>query len=658
MMQRMGSLVVLAEGTVFAGDFRVVRRLSAGGMGSVYAVQQLSTGRTRALKLMHPALVENAVLRGKFEQEARIGGRIASEHVVEVVAAGVDAGVPYLVMELLEGEDLAHAIARRGPFSPGEVVAIFEQMCHALALAHAAGIVHRDLKPENLFLATVRRAGSASSTVKVLDFGIARVAEEARGTSSTGAMGTPYWMAPEQTERKGAIGPPTDVWALGLVAFHLLTGRSFWKSAQDDSGSIATFVRELVLEPIPAATVRARELGIELLPAFDAWFVRCVNRTIGARFSDAGEAYQALADALGPPASGVVTGPTPNIAAILAQSSAVATVVPRSLTPAQLGVAHTVAAPSDEPHEPAPVPVGRFPAGPVFGVVALALLLGGGAVIAWFTRASGPSSLAGAEAGAAVVADCPDDMVSVPEGTVTIGSDDGIPDERPAHPVTLNAFCMERSEVTVEQYAGCTKAGACAAASPTVDWAGIKPQEHGIWDGYCNAGKPDRASHPINCVTHEQALAYCRFAARRLPTEEEWEYAARGTDGRVFPWGVEPVGPGKLNACGPECELKAGVLGLPLHALYSETDGFDGTSPVRSFPQGKSPFGVFDMAGNVSEWTSSHLCPYPGNNCSSDFVTTRGSSFIEDDLMNVKVFARTKDSPKARAASIGFRCVR
>ncbi|HEX7604047.1 MAG TPA: serine/threonine-protein kinase, partial [Polyangiaceae bacterium] len=172
----MGSLVVLAEGSIFAGDFRVVRRLSAGGMGSVYAVQQLSTGRARALKLMHPALVENPVLRGKFEQEARIGGRIASEHVVEVVAAGVDAGVPYLVMELLDGEDVAHAIHRRGPFPPGEVVAIFEQMCHALKLAHAAGIVHRDLKPENLFLATVRRAGSASATLKVLDFGIARVA--------------------------------------------------------------------------------------------------------------------------------------------------------------------------------------------------------------------------------------------------------------------------------------------------------------------------------------------------------------------------------------------------------------------------------------------------------------------------------------------------
>ena len=655
MMGRMGSLVVLAEGTVFAGDFRVVRRLSAGGMGSVYAVQQISTGRTRALKLMHPALVENPVLRGKFEQEARIGGRIASEHVVEVVAAGVDAGVPYLVMELLEGEDLAHAIHRRGPFSPGEVVAIFEQMCHALALAHAAGIVHRDLKPENLFLATVRRAGSASATVKVLDFGIARVAEEARGTSSTGAMGTPYWMAPEQTERKGAIGPPTDVWALGLIAFHLLTGRSFWKSAHDDSGSIATFVRELVLEPIPAATVRARELGVELPPAFDAWFVRCVNRTIGARFADAGEAYQALADALGPPKSGVVTGPSPNVAAILAGAE---TVMPRSLTPAQLGVAHTVAAPMEEPHEAAPVPMAKFPAGAVFGVAALVLLLGGGGVIAWITRSSGDVTPTGVEAGAALGPDCPDDMVPVPGGTVSVGSDDALPDERPAHPVTLNAFCMERSEVTVELFAGCTKDGACAAALPTVDWPGIKPEEHGIWDGYCNAGKTDRASHPINCVTHEQARAYCRFAGRRLPTEEEWEYAARGTDGRVFPWGVDPIGPGKLNACGPECELKAGVLGLSLHALYSETDGFDGTSPVRSFPQGKSPFGAFDMAGNVSEWTSSHLCPYPGNNCGSDFITTRGSSFAEDDLMNVKVFARTKDSPKARAATIGFRCVK
>jgi len=163
----------LAAGSVFANDYRIVRRLAAGGMGAVYIAEQLSTGRERALKLMHPGLVGSPELRDKFALEARVGARIRSEHVVEVVGAGVDAqsGVPWLAMELLEGEDLAHAVKRRGAFTPLETAGILAQICHALGAAHAAGIVHRDLKPENVFLAERRRA-QESYTVKVLDFGI------------------------------------------------------------------------------------------------------------------------------------------------------------------------------------------------------------------------------------------------------------------------------------------------------------------------------------------------------------------------------------------------------------------------------------------------------------------------------------------------------
>jgi serine/threonine protein kinase len=170
----------LLPGSVFAADFRIVRRLSQGGMGTVFVAEQLSTGKPRALKLMLPQLVADPVLRMRFAQEARIGSQIDSEHVVEVVGAGVDAatGMPWLAMELLRGEDLSQVIAHRGAMPVGEVLAVFEQLCHALGAAHAAGIVHRDLKPENLFLAEARRAGAAF-TLKVLDFGIAKITQEA-----------------------------------------------------------------------------------------------------------------------------------------------------------------------------------------------------------------------------------------------------------------------------------------------------------------------------------------------------------------------------------------------------------------------------------------------------------------------------------------------
>src|SRR5262245_28276486 len=147
--------ISIANGSVFAKDYRVLQPLNEGGMGAVYVVEQQSTGSQRALKLMHPQFVQDPRSRQRFEQEARVGARIESEHVVQVLAAGVDdaTGYPYIVMELLKGEDLSTMLQRRGAIPPSEVGQIFAQLCHALAAAHAAGVVHRDLKPENIFLA-------------------------------------------------------------------------------------------------------------------------------------------------------------------------------------------------------------------------------------------------------------------------------------------------------------------------------------------------------------------------------------------------------------------------------------------------------------------------------------------------------------------------
>jgi serine/threonine protein kinase len=150
----------LREGAIFADQFRVVRPLARGGMGAVYVVEQLATRRERALKLMHPTLVSDERSLERFGREAQVSARIESDHVVEVIAAGVDraSGTPWLCMELLRGEDLAARLAR-GPLAPAETREIVRQLGHALGAAHRAGIVHRDLKPENLFLAVSRREG-------------------------------------------------------------------------------------------------------------------------------------------------------------------------------------------------------------------------------------------------------------------------------------------------------------------------------------------------------------------------------------------------------------------------------------------------------------------------------------------------------------------
>jgi serine/threonine protein kinase len=300
----MGTGIELRAGTVVGRDFRVLRPLAEGGMGAVYVVEQLSTGKQRALKVMHARYASDPRSRERFELEARAGARVASDHVVEVVAAGVDeaTNTPWLVMEFLDGETLASAVGRRGALPRDEVREVFTQLGHALAAAHAVGLVHRDLKPENVVLATPRRAG-APFTVKVLDFGIAKLLTEGAG-SNTQAMGSPHWMAPEQTVTGSAIAPPTDVWALGLIAYHALVGAEYWRAAQDEATNPMAMFVEVGAAPLGPASERATEQGRAHLlpPGFDAWFARCVVREMTARFADAAEATAALLPLLAAPA--------------------------------------------------------------------------------------------------------------------------------------------------------------------------------------------------------------------------------------------------------------------------------------------------------------------------------------------------------------------
>jgi tRNA A-37 threonylcarbamoyl transferase component Bud32 len=287
--------VGLDSGAIVAGQYRVVRRLAEGGMGAVYVAEQLSTGRERALKVMKPELVDDAKSVERFVLEARVGSKIDSDHVVEVVGAGVDAGQPWLAMELLSGETLRERVEREGPLAPDRAREVFAQLGHALSRAHRAGLVHRDLKPENLFLATPRREG-VPFTVKLLDFGIAKLVQEAaRNTmSGTQSIGSPLWMAPEQANAQD-ISPATDVWALGLLAFYALTGLSYWKAAKSGVNMTGLLV-EILIDPLEPPSVRAASLGAkaELSQAFDRWFARCVARDPSGRYRDASEATSAL----------------------------------------------------------------------------------------------------------------------------------------------------------------------------------------------------------------------------------------------------------------------------------------------------------------------------------------------------------------------------
>ena len=290
----------LASQSVFAGRYRVLRRLAAGGMGAVFEVLHLETQRRRALKVMLPELLQNRQLRERFQMEARITANVHSEYIVDVFDAGIDdaTGMPFLVMELLDGEDLAKVVERRGRLGSEYAVTYLRQVASALDKTHAAGIVHRDLKPENLFL-THREDGTPR--VKILDFGISKVvtdASTAAAANATRGLGTPLYMAPEQVLAQG-ISPATDRYALGLIAYTLLVGLPYWQKEAETFENPITFVVHTSKGATDSAVRRAALAGHVLPPAFDTWFRRATNLDAGARFGSSAEMVNALAEALG-----------------------------------------------------------------------------------------------------------------------------------------------------------------------------------------------------------------------------------------------------------------------------------------------------------------------------------------------------------------------
>jgi len=210
-------------------------------------------------------------------------------------------------------------------------------------------------------------------------------------------------------------------------------------------------------------------------------------------------------------------------------------------------------------------------------------------------------------------------MVLIPAGDFTLGSTDGQRDEKPTRHIRVQAFEMDVTEVTLGAYMACIDAGNCTY-----------PDE----DSFCNWGKKGHDVHPMNCVDWEQAGAYCKSVGKRLPTEEEWEYAARGTDGRVFSWG---------NGDPPE--------GLCIKRTRR------GTCPAASVPV-DSPFGLRGMAGNVWEWTSSGYNEDYSKKRGTDRRVSRGGSYYEENLKDVRATTRNMRPPSTRFDYLGFRCAR
>ncbi len=291
------------EGQVIAGKYRVLRLLGTGGMGTVWEGVHTTLGTRVAIKFIRPQFAAQKEARARFEIEARAAAKLQTKHAVTVYDYGLSPdGLPYIVMEFLEGESLSDAIIDRGTLPASEVAQIIGQAARALSKAHAAGIVHRDLKPDNIYLArTDEPVEGLPYVVKLVDFGIAKMFEEpvtpgvesrAMGgpTREGTVIGTPNFMAPEQLAMGGAPGPLTDLWSLGACTFAAMTGRLPFEG--DVLGDI---VLKVCAAPIPAPS----HVNPDVPQGFDAWFARACSRDPTKRFQTADELAQALAGVCG-----------------------------------------------------------------------------------------------------------------------------------------------------------------------------------------------------------------------------------------------------------------------------------------------------------------------------------------------------------------------
>ncbi|HQY63220.1 MAG: serine/threonine protein kinase [Myxococcales bacterium] len=272
-------------GTVLAGKYRVERVLGVGGMGVVVAATHVQLEQRVAIKYLLPVALANPEVVERFAREARIAAKLRGPHVARVIdVSQFDDGVPFMVLEYLQGHDLASELENKGPLEVEDAVRYVLEACEALAEAHAAHVVHRDLKPANLFLAV---QPDKRAIVKILDFGISRSVEaSAIALTGTGTvMGTVYYMSPEQLADPKGIDHRADIWSLGVILYELLTGTQPFTG---DSAP-AVIIAVLANRPRPILELRALPEGLEEVVA------RCLREDRGARFQNVAELAAALA---------------------------------------------------------------------------------------------------------------------------------------------------------------------------------------------------------------------------------------------------------------------------------------------------------------------------------------------------------------------------
>ena len=674
-------------GTLVADKYRIEKLVGEGGFAVVYRAIHTIWNKPVAIKFFNGLSSAPVDQRDQFQQafiqEGALLTELSSQTAAIVQARDVGTytspdgqWMPYMVLEWLEGYALDELLEREqraglAPWTLDEVHALLGQVAAALDVAHGKGVAHRDIKPPNLFVlgSSGRDPGSL---VKVLDFGVAKMMSDntqLKAALAKTGMGvtsfTPQYGAPEQFSRShGATGPWTDVFALALVAVEMLTGKVALDG--EDLVQLGFAAGNPEHRPTP------RALGAAIPDAVEAVFQRALSVKPQDRYARAAEFWAAFDDALGVVRSTGSRVPTAPARAHTAPTElAPSTPHARAASSTTDGGAATTSARPTEGKSKTGLIVAGVALVAVAAAAALALKGKGESVApasAPLRSAVAPSvpSAAPPASAAPLEPTCPERTAKIPAGQYYQGSDakDAADNVKPTHNVTLNAYCMDLYETTAKEYKACSDIGKCRRPSNEVEWPKITPADRKLYAPLCTFGQAGLEDHPINCVSHQMAATYCKAQGKRLPTEAEWEYASRGPDGRIYPWGdTEPTAQ-HLNACGAECVAWGQKHGTSLAALYPADDGYATTAPVGKFEAGRSRFGPYDMTGNVWEWVADWYGPYtpdaktnPKGPDSGQKKVIRGGAWNGSFTTWLRPSFRYAQDPNALSYGIGFRCV-
>jgi eukaryotic-like serine/threonine-protein kinase len=635
--------------------YEIIEEIGDGGFAKVYRAYDPKMKRNVALKMLNRQSAQDPEVVKRFNQEARIAAGLKHPHIIPVHDFDTWEGVPFLTMQLIEGYSLDDFLKKKGNLSLSDALPILEQIADALDHLAKKRLVHRDIKPANVLL----EKENNRIRVFLTDFGLVRSLDsnESFTGDNSGKFGTPLYMSPEQWLGTDDITPLSDVYALGVLAYELLTGRPPFYNAY-----------AIYLSTVHETPPSPRKFEPELSEEVEKVLLKVLAKEPSQRFESAGAFIDSLKVAahkhgiknnwhifkinqkqllhfLGSKLE-LLFGKMPLIGKRIAFLLVLVLV--------GLGINNLVFD-NEKPNDldtneilvsnPTPIVTETVQISENLVTAAIIRPVNPGLGSVWERQIDGMK------------------MVYVPSGIYRMGSVNGFDDEKPEHDVALDGFWIDQTEITNEQFALFVDTTGYQTTAEEEgrgyvfsagDWIFV---EGASWQ-YPKGPTSDLTGleqHPVVLVSWRDATEYCSWVGGQLPTEAQWEYAARGKEGYIFPWGNKFDG-SKLNYCDINCPL--------YWADKDIDDSFQFTAPVGIYEKGASWVGALDMAGNVWEWVNDwyevnyyeiSLLENPTGPARGQYKVLRGGGWT-NDMQLVRSSDRDYNGPSYGIDYIGFRC--